>query len=118
VSVSAPPGRRFASAALLDAIRRDAQPLTGAPGDHDALLDRIGGARVVALGESTHGTHEFYRQRAVITKRLIEEHGFHAVADDLRRALVLDDGRLAGLLSMTDVARLIELREHRARRPA
>jgi Zn-dependent protease len=40
------------------------------------------------------------------------------VADDLRRALVLDDGRLAGLLSMTDVARLIELREHRARRPA
>lgn len=67
-------------AALKTAIRREAHPLTGAPGDHDALLDLIGDARLVLLGEATHGTHEFYRQRAVITKRLIEERGFTAVA--------------------------------------
>jgi erythromycin esterase-like protein len=69
-----------AGPALLAAIRHEARPLTGAPGDHDELLDRIGDSRVVLLGEATHGTHEFYRQRAVITKRLIEEKGFGAVA--------------------------------------
>ncbi|MEX1141946.1 MAG: hypothetical protein WD993_08675 [Thermoleophilaceae bacterium] len=55
-------------AALLPAIQHEARQLTGAPGDHDELLDRIGSARVVLLGEATHGTHEFYRQRAVITR--------------------------------------------------
>ncbi len=65
---------------LVAAVRDEARPLTGAPGDHDELLDRIGPARVVLIGEATHGTHEFYRQRAVITKRLIEEKGFTAVA--------------------------------------
>lgn len=72
--------RELAAPALVEAIRREARPLTGAPGDHDELIDRVGDARVVLLGEATHGTHEFYRQRAVITKRLIEERGFHAVA--------------------------------------
>jgi len=61
-------------------IRDEARPLTGAPGDHDELLDLIGEAKLVLIGEATHGTHEFYRQRAVITKRLIEEKGFRAVA--------------------------------------
>ena len=54
--------------------------MTGDPGDYDQLLELIGNARVVLLGEASHGTHEFYRERAVITKRLIEEHGFDAVA--------------------------------------
>jgi erythromycin esterase-like protein len=49
-------------------------------GDLDALLDRVGDARVVMLGEATHGTHEFYRWRAAITRRLIEERGFSFVA--------------------------------------
>ena len=40
----------------------------------------IGDARVVLLGEATHGTHEFYRERAFITRRLITEKGFAAVA--------------------------------------
>jgi erythromycin esterase-like protein len=62
------------------AIRSGARRLTGAPGDHDELLDLIGDARIVLIGEASHGTHEFYRQRAVITKRLIEEKGFNAVA--------------------------------------
>ncbi len=46
----------------------------------DALLQRIGDARVVLLGEASHGTSEFYRLRASITQRLIEEKGFNIVA--------------------------------------
>ena len=61
-------------------VASEARPLTGAPGDHDELLEMVGDAQVVLLGEASHGTHEFYRQRAVITKRLIEERGFTAVA--------------------------------------
>ena len=45
-----------------------------------ALFDRFGDARVVLLGEATHGTSEFYRARAAITRRLIVEHGFTIVA--------------------------------------
>lgn len=48
--------------------------------DLDALLHRIGDARVVCLGEATHGTAEFYRMRAHITRALIEEKGFTVVA--------------------------------------
>lgn len=40
----------------------------------------IGGARVVLLGEATHGTHEFYAFRAALTRRLVTEHGFNAIA--------------------------------------
>ncbi|MGE5408317.1 MAG: erythromycin esterase family protein [Syntrophothermus sp.] len=61
-------------------LLRELQPLSGAEGDYDRLLSRIGDARVVLLGEASHGTHEFYRERARITRRLIEEHGFHGVA--------------------------------------
>jgi len=45
-----------------------------------ALFDRFAGARVVLLGEASHGTSEFYRARAAITRRLIEAHGFSIVA--------------------------------------
>jgi protein-L-isoaspartate(D-aspartate) O-methyltransferase len=44
------------------------------------LFDRYGEARVVLLGEASHGTSEFYRARAAITRRLIEAHGFTTVA--------------------------------------
>lgn len=47
---------------------------------YDPLLEFIGDARFVLLGEATHGSHEFYRERAQITKRLITEKGFTAVA--------------------------------------
>ncbi|RPI50588.1 MAG: erythromycin esterase family protein, partial [Acidobacteria bacterium] len=47
---------------------------------YQQLIDEIGDARVVLLGEATHGTHEFYRERAFITRRLIAERGFSAVA--------------------------------------
>ncbi len=52
-------------------IREAAEPLTGSPRDHDPLLDLVGDAHFVLLGEATHGTHEFYRERVQITKRLI-----------------------------------------------
>jgi erythromycin esterase-like protein len=61
-------------------LRSCAHPLTGTAGDYDALLQLIGDARVVLLGEASHGTHEFYRERARITQRLITERQFHAVA--------------------------------------
>lgn len=53
---------------------------SGAADDYDPLLDLIGEARYVLLGEASHGTHEFYRERAQITKRLVKEKGFRAVA--------------------------------------
>lgn len=66
--------------AALDAVRADARPVEGDESDYDALLELIGDARLVLLGEASHGTHEFYRERARITRRLIEERGFTAVA--------------------------------------
>jgi protein-L-isoaspartate(D-aspartate) O-methyltransferase len=46
----------------------------------DALVERIGNARVVLIGEASHGTAEFYRMRARITQRLIADKGFNVVA--------------------------------------
>src|SRR6266496_35704 len=65
---------------LAGTIRANLHPLTGASSDYDPLMGRVGNARFVLLGEASHGTHEFYRERAQITKRLIEEKGFTAVA--------------------------------------
>jgi len=65
---------------LRAAIAAAAIPLSGAPGDFDPLLDLIGDARFVLIGEATHGSHEFYALRAAITLRLIAEKGFQAVA--------------------------------------
>ena len=61
-------------------LARRSVPLIGDPADYDALLDLIGDRRIVLIGEATHGTHDFYRERARITRRLIEEKGFNAVA--------------------------------------
>ncbi len=65
---------------LTDAVRECAHPLTGSAQDYEPLMDLIGDARFVLIGEASHGTHEFYQQRAEITKRLIQEKGFTAVA--------------------------------------
>lgn len=65
---------------ILKAIVHAAHHLKGETTDFDPLLKMIGDSRLVLLGEATHGTHEFYRIRAQITKRLIEEEGFNAVA--------------------------------------
>ena len=63
-----------------EAIAGFARPLQGIRDDYDPILELVGGARVVLLGEATHGTLEFYRERARITKRLIQELDFNAVA--------------------------------------
>lgn len=65
---------------LIDALHEAAHPLTGTAQDYDPLMDLIGNARFVLIGEASHGTHEFYEQRAEITKRLIQEKGFTAIA--------------------------------------
>src|SRR5690349_18463367 len=56
------------------------RPLSGQSNDYDALLAAIGNARFALLGEASHGTREFYRERARITQRLIAEQGFTAIA--------------------------------------
>ena len=61
-------------------IRENANKIQGQPDDYDPLMDLVGNAKIVLLGEATHGTHEFYHERAAITKRLITEYGFNAVA--------------------------------------
>ena len=61
-------------------IRADATPVSDGEPDEDALLDLVGDAHLVLIGEASHGTHEFYAARASMTRRLIEEKGFHAVA--------------------------------------
>src|SRR5438270_1802414 len=61
-------------------VREIAQPLIGDANDYDALLELIGDARIVLLGEASHGTHEFYFERAQITKRLIAEKHFTVLA--------------------------------------
>ena len=65
--------------AELDELHELAVPLDD-PADLDALIDRTGDARFVLLGEASHGTAEYYRWRAEITRRLITERGFSFVA--------------------------------------
>lgn len=54
--------------------------MTGGRRDYDPLMSRLNDASIVLLGEATHGTKEFYAERLRITKRLVEEKGFNAVA--------------------------------------
>ena len=63
-----------------DAVRRVAVPFEDGAKDLDPLLDLVGDARFVLVGEASHGTHEFYKIRADLTKRLIREKHFNAVA--------------------------------------
>ena len=74
------PAIHTGSSELLAGLSRHLVPMTGTRDDHDALLRLIGGARFALLGEASHGTREFYRERAAITRRLITEKGFTAVA--------------------------------------
>lgn len=61
---------------LSDVVR----PLAFSERDYDELIEELGRQQFVLIGEATHGTHEFYEQRAAITRRLISEQGFNAVA--------------------------------------
>lgn len=80
-AVLARPGRLSPSREVAGLLRETAEPF----GDiEDAelgpLLERIGDSRLVLLGEATHGTSEFYRMRARITRELIRRKGFNVVA--------------------------------------
>ena len=93
------PGKSSQNASVAKLIREAAEPLQSIDSSSiDALLDRIGDARLVLLGESTHGTSEFYRMRARITKELIERRGFNfvAVEADWPDAARVDDYVLGG----------------------
>jgi erythromycin esterase-like protein len=61
-------------------VGEHARNLTGAPNDYEPLMELIGNARLVLLGQASRGTHEFFAARARISRRLIEEKGFTAVA--------------------------------------
>ncbi len=67
------------SDALLEALAARAHAFED-PADLTPLIERAGERKLVLLGESTHGTSEFYRWRAKISQRLITEHGFRFVA--------------------------------------
>jgi erythromycin esterase-like protein len=64
----------------LDVVRREAIHFEPTEDGLGALLEVIGDARLVLIGEATHGTHEFYRTRAELTKALISVKGFNLVA--------------------------------------
>ncbi|MFC4639050.1 erythromycin esterase family protein [Deinococcus hohokamensis] len=64
---------------LAAAVRAAAVPVSEDPRSYDPVLRAASQAKLVLIGEATHGTHEFYRTRADITKRLIAEQGFDAV---------------------------------------
>lgn len=68
-------------AAIVPVLRQFAEPLPALDAAaFGELFDRYGEARVVLIGEASHGTSDFYRTRAAITQRLIERHGFTIVA--------------------------------------
>jgi protein-L-isoaspartate(D-aspartate) O-methyltransferase len=76
------PQRESRPATVAHLLREVAEPITGPPAEVDvgALVERIGDARVVCLGEATHGTSEFYALRARITQALVRSRGFTIVA--------------------------------------
>jgi erythromycin esterase-like protein len=69
----------MSSQSTLDVLRQEAHVIRPDE-NYDRLLEHIGDASVVLLGEASHGTREFYRIRAEICKRLITEKGFDAIA--------------------------------------
>src|SRR5438105_5178165 len=70
----------FVSDHVLTRLQESAKPLTGSTEDYDPLIELIGNARYVLLGEASHGTHEFYEARVEITRRLVAEKNFTVVA--------------------------------------
>jgi len=69
----------LADAMLLSLLREQAIPLGDTPAAYQPLIDLVGDAKVVCIGEATHGTHDFYQARAEVTRLLIEQKGFTAV---------------------------------------
>lgn len=91
-----------------EAIHAIARPMNGDQ-DIDGLTELVADKRIVMIGEATHGTHEFYEIRAALSRRLIDQHGFAAVAieGDWPDALRVD--RFVRDLSNDDVTALASL---------
>jgi protein-L-isoaspartate(D-aspartate) O-methyltransferase len=121
------------------AITADCEPFTDIESAGlDGLLERIGDARLVLLGEASHGTSEFYRMRQRITRELIEQAGFRFVAVEadwpdaalvdayVRRGTAADESVRSGFRRFplwmwrnTDVLEFVDwLREYNDREPA
>lgn len=66
--------------AALEVVRREALPFDLNSRGFHALIDAVGEARLVLIGDTTHGTHELYHLRAELTKALIQQRGFNLVA--------------------------------------
>jgi erythromycin esterase-like protein len=79
-SPQAPGSQEDGSDAQLQAVRAAAVPVGYSERDYDPLITSIADASRVLLGESTHGTREFYVERGRITHRLVRERGFNAIA--------------------------------------
>ena len=78
-SERAPGGAGGNTEALAAEVRRGSVPLR-TPQDLDPLMERIGDAHFVLLGEASHGTHEYYTWRAELSRRLIREKGFSFIS--------------------------------------
>jgi erythromycin esterase-like protein len=65
---------------LLNTLNAAIEPLSEQEDRYSSLVEKIGDARFVLIGEATHGTHEFYQTRAEITYQLIKQKGFMAIA--------------------------------------
>jgi protein-L-isoaspartate(D-aspartate) O-methyltransferase len=78
---AAPQARSSAEQAVVDLVRESAEPFDSITGVAlGSLLERIGEGRVVLLGEATHGSSEFYRMRARLSRELIIERAFNLIA--------------------------------------
>ncbi|MCE3274076.1 MAG: erythromycin esterase family protein [Ramlibacter sp.] len=64
---------------LLQGLRAHLRPLPPCAADDPALVQRLGRARLALLGEASHGTHEFYAERAALSRKLVAECGFQAI---------------------------------------
>jgi erythromycin esterase-like protein/predicted phosphoribosyltransferase len=73
-----PPVPKLSTAARV--IRSETLPLVDAVPSPAQVDELVGDARIVQIGEASHGSHEFYRSRAAISRYLIEQRGFTAVA--------------------------------------
>jgi protein-L-isoaspartate(D-aspartate) O-methyltransferase len=94
-----PPARVGSAGTVAELVREAVEPFDAIESASvDAMLDRIADARLVLLGEATHGTSEFYRMRARITQELIAKRGFQfvAVEADWPDAARVDDYVLGG----------------------
>jgi erythromycin esterase-like protein len=72
--------RQSGTTDIVQGLRQHLRPLPGPAASDAVLMAALSDARVILLGEASHGTREFYRERAQITRRLILEQGLQAIA--------------------------------------